>query len=105
MIHFRVNSDNTKSNEFIISKTELITGIVLVALTVLAIIFILMKRNKNKNDLEKEIKVDDLKNEAENPVDEKEETKFVIPENPLASVHEKLVAQDSAAFITLWILL
>jgi hypothetical protein len=57
-----------------------------------------MKRNKNKDDLEKAVEVDELKNEAATAVAEKEKKEFVIPENPLASAHEKLVAKDSAAF-------
>ncbi|MDE3185343.1 MAG: protein BatD [Bacteroidota bacterium] len=86
----------SKKGGFFSNRTELITGIILVAGILLAILFVLMKRNKDKNDLEKDIKVDDLKNEAETNAAKKE--KFVIPENPLTAAHEKLMTQDSAGF-------
>lgn len=94
-----VNSTNTsKTNDLFSNKTELITGIVLVAGIILVILLVLMKRNKKGNDLEKDIEVDDLKNEAETAVAQKEKAKFVIPVNPLNTVHEKLAAHDSAGF-------
>lgn len=83
---------------FLSTKTEWIGGIVLVALIILVFLFVLMKKDKNKSDLEKNVEVDDLKNEAEIVAPKKEEKKFVIPENPLTAAHEKLVAQDSAGF-------
>jgi hypothetical protein len=86
----------SKKGGFFSNRTELITGIILVAGILLAILFVLMKKNKDKNDLEKDIKVDDLKNEAETNAAKKE--KFVIPENPLTAAHEKLMTQDSAGF-------
>ncbi len=89
-------SSKPNANEFVITKTELVGGILLVVLVILAFLFVMFKKNKSKDDLEKAIKVDDLKNEDES---EAEKTKtFVIPENPLASAHEKLVTGNSSAF-------
>ncbi len=92
------SSNASKTNDLFSNRTELIAGIVLVAGIILVIIFVGFKRNKNKNDLEKDIKVDDLKNEAKSTTAEKEKKIFVIPENPLIAAHEKLVMQDSAGF-------
>jgi len=75
------------------NRIQLIAGIVLLAVFIFIILFFLIKKSKNKNDLEKNIKVDDLKNEEQ---EKKEE--FIIPESPLTEAHEKLVAQDSAEF-------
>ncbi len=91
-------SNNPETNEFVSTKTELIAGTILVALTLLVVIFVLMKKSKSKSDLEKKIEVDDLKNEAESAAEEKVKKEFMIPENPLAAAHEKLVAPDSAGF-------
>jgi hypothetical protein len=93
-----VASSNTTTNGFVVTKTELVAGIVLVVLILLAILFVVMKKNKNKNDLEKAIELDDLKSQAETAAEEKKKKEFVIPENPLASAHEKLVAADSVGF-------
>ena len=91
-------SGRSDASQFISTRTEIIAGIVLVALVALAILFVLMNRNKNKDDLEKNIEVDDLKNEAGAAVIEKEKPPFLIPENPLTAAHEKLIALDSAGF-------
>jgi hypothetical protein len=91
-------SDSSDSSGFISTRTEIIAGIILVALVILAIFFVLMKKNKNRNDLEKKIEVDDLKNEEPTVPAEKEKNEFVIPENPLSAAHEKLIARDSAGF-------
>jgi hypothetical protein len=88
----------SENNDLFSSRTELIAGTVLVAAIILLIIFVGFKRNKNKSELEKDIKVDDLKNEAKSTITEKEKKIFVIPENPLTTTHEKLVMQDSAGF-------
>ena len=61
-----------------------------VVLIIFVIFFLIIKKNKDKNNLQKNIKVDDLKNEMN---DEKEE--FSIPQNPLTEAYEKLVAGDS----------
>lgn len=91
-------SNSSDADEFISTRTELISGVVLVALVLLVILFVLMKKNKNKDDLEKNIEVDDLKNETEPSVKKEETPQFIIPENPLTEAHEKLVLQDSAGF-------
>ncbi|MEO8822711.1 MAG: BatD family protein [Ginsengibacter sp.] len=92
------SSNSSDASNFISSRTEIIIGIILVGLVVFAILFVLMKRNKNKDELEKNIEVDDLKNEAKTLSVEKEKQNFIIPENPLIAAHEKLVEQDSAGF-------
>ncbi|MGN6247714.1 MAG: BatD family protein [Ginsengibacter sp.] len=91
-------SNVNNADEFIVTKPELIGGVVLVALIILAILFVMFKKNKNKDDLERAVKVDDLENEAETEAEKKEEKEFVIPQNPLASAHEKLMAGDSRGF-------
>ena len=91
-------SNSSDAGEFISTRTEIIAGIVLVALVILFFLFVSMKRNKNKDDLEKNIQVDDLKNEAESASTQKEKQQFIIPENPLTGAHEKLIAQDSMGF-------
>ncbi len=92
---FAKNSDakDSQTNSFLSSKTELIAGIVLVAVIIFGILFFIIRKNKNKNDLEKNVIVDDLKNEAENAKEE-----FKIPESPLTEAHEKLVNGNSSAF-------
>jgi len=92
---FAKNGDkkNSQSNNIMSTQTELIAGIVLVAVIIFAILFFIIRKNKNKNDLEKNVIVDDLKNEAENAKEE-----FKIPESPLTEAHEKLVNGNSSAF-------
>ncbi len=92
------NSNASATNQLLSTKPELIAGIVLMALIVLVFIFVLMKKNKNKSGLEKNVEVDDLKNQAETLATIKEEKEFIIPENPLSAAHEKLVAHDSSGF-------
>lgn len=87
------NSQLNSSEDFFTKRTELIAGIVFVIGTVLLIIFLMIKKNRNKDDLEREIKVDDLKNEAGEVAEE-----FTIPESPLIAAHEKLMQQDSKEF-------
>jgi hypothetical protein len=83
----------TANNPFISTTTEWIVGIFLLFGIIALIVFLIIKKNKNKDGLETKIKLDDLKNE------QKEKKKeFVIPENPLLATHEKLVAQNSKEF-------
>jgi len=84
---------NSETDNIMSTQTEFIAGVVLVAIIIFMILFFIIKKNKNKNDLEKNVKLDDLKNEAE---DEKEE--FTIPESPLIEAHEKLVSGNSSEF-------
>jgi hypothetical protein len=91
-------SDSADASGFISTRTEIIAGIILVLLAILILFFVLMKKNKSRDNLEKNIEVDDLKNEAETFSAEKEKKEFIIPENPLSAAHEKLIAQDSAGF-------
>lgn len=83
---------NGTGNELISKRTEWILGIVLTAGIIFLILFLLIRKNKSKDYLEKNIKVDDIINESE------EEKKFTIPESPLTAVHEKLIAQNSTEF-------
>jgi hypothetical protein len=87
------NSQQNASDDFFTKRTELIAGIVFVIGIIFLIIFLIIKKNRNKDDLEREIKVDDLKNEAGEVAEE-----FKIPESPLTEAHEKLVQQDSREF-------
>ena len=88
-----LNNKNLDTNNFISGSTELIAGIALILGIVFLIIFLIIRRNKNRDTLEKNIRVDDLKNETESI-----EKKFVIPESPLIEAHEKLVTQNSREF-------
>jgi hypothetical protein len=94
---FTDSSNSPESNNFISTRTEIITGIVLAVLALLAFLFVWMKKNKNKDELEKNIEVDDLKNENE-PLEKEIQPVTIIPENPLTEVHKKLTEQDSSGF-------
>jgi hypothetical protein len=87
------NAQQNSSEDFFTKRTELIAGIVFVIGIIFLIIFLMIKKNRNKDDLEREIKVDDLKNEAGEVAEE-----FTIPESPLLAAHEKLIQQDSKEF-------
>ncbi|MGN6533803.1 MAG: BatD family protein [Ginsengibacter sp.] len=86
-------SQQNNTGDSFTKKAEFIAGIVFVIGIIFLIIFLIIKKNRNKDDLEREIKVDDLKNEAGEVADE-----FMIPESPLTAAHEKLVLQDSKSF-------
>ena len=93
---FAKNNKNVPDNSsFISTKTELFGGIVLLLGIILLVIFLIIKKNKNKDLLETKIKLDDLKNEQE-----EKEKEFVIPENPLLLTHEKLISQNSKEFFS-----
>jgi len=87
------NAQQNSSDDFFTKRTELIAGIIFVIGIIFLIIFLMIKKNRNKDDLEREIKVDDLKNEAGEVAEE-----FIIPESPLLAAHEKLKQQDSKGF-------
>ena len=81
-------------NPFYLSKvSELILTIILLLAVLSVFLLLINKKNKRKNILEKNIKVDDLQNK--NKIQEPE---FIIPENPLLGAHEKLIQQDSVQF-------
>ena len=84
-----VSKNSSDANPLISKRTELTAGIVLVALIIFVILFLIIKKNKDKNDLEKNIRVDDLKNETD---------EFLIPQSPLMDAYEKLVAGDGNEF-------
>src|SRR6185437_1699096 len=71
-------------------------GISLLLGIIILILFSIIKKNKNKDNLETKIKLDDLKNE---PEENKKE--FIIPESPLLAAHEMLVAQNSTRFFSI----
>ena len=89
---------NTGLGNIFSNGIELIGGIVLAAGIILLIIILLIKRNKKEGSLEKSIKVDDLENAAQTAIAKKEEEKFSVREDPLAQVHERLLAKDSKGF-------
>ena len=84
---------NAEKNGLISKTTEWIGGIALFCLIIIFTLFFLIKKNKKEDDLEKDVKLDDLKNEIEIPKKE-----FKIPQNPLTAAHEKMVAQNSKEF-------
>jgi len=84
---------NAEKNGLISETTEWIGGIALFCLIIYFTIFFLIKKNKKEDDLEKDVKLDDLKNEIDIPKKE-----FKIPQNPLTAAHEKMVQQNSKEF-------
>jgi hypothetical protein len=81
---------------FFTGKTEWIAGILLVLGFIILLFFLFIRKGVSKDLLEKNIQIDDLKNEAG-----QEETKeFFIPENPLLDAHEKMMAQNSREFFS-----
>lgn len=89
------NSGKSESNKtsFFSNRIDLIAGIILSAGIIFIILLLINKKNKSKDLLEKNIKIDDIKNKRV-----EKEPEFIIPENPLLSAHEKLVEQNSSAF-------
>lgn len=87
------SSEKAEKNSFLSERAEWIGGIALVVLMILFVLFSLIKRNRNQEELEKDVKLDDLKNEID---DNKPEIR--IPGNPLAAAHEKMVKQNSSEF-------
>ena len=77
---------------FLSASTELIAGIVLMIGIIILIFFMIMRRNRYKEILEKNERLDDLKNEIG------ETKEFIIPENPLLAAHESLVSQNNNEF-------
>ena len=90
-------ANSSSADDIVSTKTEIIAGVVLVVLVILAILFVWIKKRRSGDDLEKNIELDDLKNEtmADNEI---KKTEFTIPENPLKEVHQKLIEQDSYGF-------
>jgi len=84
---------NAEKNGLISETTEWIGGIALFCLIIFFTLFFLIKKNRKEGDLEKDVKLDDLKNEIEIPKKE-----FKIPQNPLTAAHEKMVQQNSKEF-------
>lgn len=86
---------NEPANEsfFTTNRFDLIVGIILSIGVLFSILLIINKKNKRKNILEKNIKVDDIKNKVE-----EKESEFIIPENPLLAAHEKLIEHNSGEF-------
>jgi hypothetical protein len=72
---------------------ELTAGIILISGIILLIIWGINRKNKSKDLLGKNVKVDDIKNKIK-----ENEPEFIIPENPLLAAHEKLIADDRAQF-------
>jgi hypothetical protein len=90
------NSQKNKQPEngfFTNNRTDIFIGIALMIAVFLSILYIKNKKNEEENTLEKNIKIDDLENN-----DEEKTSEFIIPENPLLEVHEKLIDEDSVGF-------
>ncbi len=88
------NSKNSADTNSLFSKrTELTYGIALVVLIIFVILFFRIKKNKEKNELQKNIKVDDLRNETK-----EEDEEFLIPQSPLMEAYEKLKAGNGNEF-------
>ena len=90
------NSQKNRQSEngfFTNNRTDIFIGIALVIAVFLSVLYIKNKKNEEENTLEKNIKIDDLENN-----DEEKTSEFIIPENPLLEVHEKLIDEDSVGF-------
>jgi hypothetical protein len=94
-LYVKKSEKTTSAGEdfFTTYKTDLIAGIALSVAVLFLIVFLINKKNKRKNILEKNIKVDDLQNKIE-----EKKPAFIIPENPLLTAHQCLMQQDSVAF-------
>jgi hypothetical protein len=86
----------SENNPLISTRTEWIVGIFLFLGIIILILFSIIKKNKNKDDLETKIKLDDLKNEQE-----ENKKEFIIPESPLLAAHEMLVTENSTGFFSI----
>lgn len=74
-----------------ISRLEWATGIVLVAGLTILLLFVFFRKKNRESDLEARVKLDDLRSSQA-------EDEFVIPDNPLEAVHEKLKSADADGF-------
>lgn len=72
-----------------ISSLEWIGGGILVGGLLIAFIFMFIKRKNKESDLLSQVRLDDLKSQQE---------EAIVPGNPLADVHEKLMSQDAEGF-------
>lgn len=80
-----------KATNFLsVNNLEWIGGGVLVSGLLIALVFVFMKKKNKESDLETQVKLDDLK--SERPEED------IVPGNPLAEVHEKLVSEDADGF-------
>jgi hypothetical protein len=87
------NAPTSNKNAFVPTTFDLVAVIVLLSGIILILLLWLSKRNKKKEELVTNIRVDDLKNKAEEKVPE-----FIVPEDTLLTAHEKLVQQDGGGF-------
>ncbi len=78
---------------FTADRFDLIAGSILSIGIIFLILLLINKKSNRKDILEKNLKVDDIKNKTE-----EKGTEFSIPENPLLAAHEKLIEQNSGAF-------
>ncbi|MEO9022249.1 MAG: BatD family protein [Ginsengibacter sp.] len=85
--------NNLQKSGFFSNSTELIAGMLLFLGMIALIFFIIIRKKRNKSLLEKNIKLDDLKNKGE-----ENKKEFIIPENPLLEAHDKLIIQNSREF-------
>lgn len=87
------NAPTTNNNSFVPTTFDLLAAIVLLGAIILILLLWISKRNKNKDGLVTNIRVDDFKNKREEKLPE-----FMIPEDTLLAAHEKLVEQDGGGF-------
>lgn len=76
-----------------IPSHELIGGIALTLGIIFTTLWVLNRKNKNQDSLEKDLIIDDIKNKSVG-----KEAKFIIPENPLLDAHEILMSEDQSKF-------
>jgi preprotein translocase subunit SecG len=83
-----------ETNAFLsVTSIEFITGGFLLLGIILAILWARNKRKDNKNELEKNIKLDEILHKSAG-----KEKAFEIPQNVLLEAHEKLIKQDHIHF-------
>lgn len=84
------NSPSTNRSFLSIPKIEWIGGGVLIGGLLIALMLVFLKRKNKESELETQIKLDDLKSE--------QLTDDIVPGNPLADLHEKLMSEDADGF-------
>lgn len=84
------NTSNGNTSFLSVPKIEWIGGGILVGGVLIALMLVFLKRKSRESDLETQLKLDDLK--SEQPKDD------IVPGNPLADLHEKLLSEDADGF-------
>ncbi|MEO6818307.1 MAG: BatD family protein [Ginsengibacter sp.] len=91
--NLKSDQNRNPNSYFSTTNIEMITGVLLLLGLMLSIFWAKNKRVKNKSEMEKNLKIDELENKIS-----PKETEFEIPENILLEAHQKLIDQDHVHF-------